>query len=53
MANCIDKSVSTILMGLSKAFDCLHVDLIITKLHVNCFDYDSLRLMTFQIETEE
>ena len=45
--NCLDKSrvVGTILMDLSKAFDCLPHDLIIAKLHAYALDHDSLRLI--------
>ena len=45
--NCLDKSgvVGTILMDLSKAFDCLPHDLIIAKLHAYDLDHDSLRLI--------
>ena len=45
--NCLDKSglVGTILMDLSKAFDCLPHDLIIAKLHAYGLDHESLRLI--------
>ena len=46
---CLDKSgvVGTILMDLSKAFDCLPHDLIIAKLHAYGLDHDSLRLISY------
>ena len=46
---CFDKSgvVGTILMDLSKAFDCLPHDLIIAKLHAYGLDHDSLRLISY------
>ena len=45
--NCLDKSgvVGTILMNLSKAFDCLSHDLIIAKLHAFGLDHHNLKLM--------
>ena len=45
--NCFDKSgvVGTILVDLSKEFDCLPHDLIIAKLNAYGLDHDSLRLI--------
>ena len=44
---CLDKGgiIGAILTDLSKAFDCILHDLLITKLAVYGFDYQSLRIM--------